>query len=71
MSEQRSIADLITDCHNAMGKMGVQNSHRAVIQQCVAALTELSLRLHQAERPRPVVFETPDPEPLESHGEAV
>ena len=47
---QRSVKDLLRDCQDAAAKMSRTNSHRALLWECVQAITDLSLRLYRAEQ---------------------
>lgn len=52
---QKSVADLVHECQDAMRKMSRKNPHRAVLAQCIVALTELSVQLARAQTAAPRV----------------
>lgn len=51
---QVSIGDLIKKLRRELGHM--PNKQKTLTLEAIAALTQLSLRLYQAEQPRPVVL---------------
>jgi hypothetical protein len=50
----KSVADLIRRLRKELGRM--PNKHKALTLESIAALTDISLQLHQAKQPRPVVI---------------
>lgn len=46
-----NIADLVREIHIARARMSRENPHRALLGKCEAALTQISIMLHESKTP--------------------
>ncbi len=49
---QLSVSDLISQCNDAVGKMGVNNPHKILIYNCALCMRQLVDRLEKHENPQ-------------------